>query len=177
MLEEATAALAGRPAPTPAVSDAPARPIDWERLASDGGKEVVIRTSGGRIVLRLFPEVAPATVSSFLNLVAQGYYNNRLFHRVVPDFVAQGGGPIGDGFGSEDFSLRTETPVGVRWDRAGLIGMASAGKDTEGVQFFITHSAAPHLDGGYTIFGEVTDGQEVLDAVTVGTVIEEVSVR
>ena len=105
-----------------------------------------------------------------------GYYDGKVFHRVVPNFVAQGGGPLGDGFGSESYAIRTETP-GIRWDRAGLVGMASAGKDTEGVQFFITHRPTPHLDGNYTIFGQVTEGQDVVDRITVGTVIEEVTIR
>lgn len=175
-VDAARAALAGEETPAPFVAEAPARPIDWKLLGTDGSKEVTIRTAGGRIVLRLWPDVAPATVSSFLELVKAGYYDGKVFHRVVPNFVAQGGGPLGDGFGAEDFSIRTETP-GVRWDRPGLIGMASAGKDTEGVQFFITHRATPHLDGGYTIFGAITSGQEVLDGLTVGSVIESITLR
>ena len=154
----------------------PARAIDWGIIGTDSGQEVVVRLPGGRVVLKLWPDLAPATVSSFLELVSAGYYDGKVFHRVVPNFVAQGGGPLGDGYGSEEFSLRTETP-GVRYDRPGLIGMASAGKDTEGVQFFITHRPTPHLDGNYTIFGEVTEGQEVLDGVTVGTVIERIELR
>ena len=175
-VDVARAALAGEPAPEPATAEAPARAIDWGIIGTDSGQEVVVRLPGGRVVLKLWPDLAPATVSSFLELVSAGYYDGKVFHRVVPNFVAQGGGPLGDGYGSEEFSLRTETP-GVRYDRPGLIGMASAGKDTEGVQFFITHRPTPHLDGNYTIFGEVTEGQEVLDGVTVGTVIERIELR
>ncbi|MFT4686478.1 MAG: cyclophilin family peptidyl-prolyl cis-trans isomerase/HEAT repeat protein [Neolewinella sp.] len=175
-VDGARAALAGEQAPMPFVADGPAKTIDWNIIGTDAGQEVSIRLPGGRVVLRLWPDMAPATVSSFLELVKAGYYNGKVFHRVVPNFVAQGGGPLGDGYGSEEFRLRTETP-GARWDRPGLIGMASAGKDTEGVQFFITHRAAPHLDGGYTIFGEVVEGQKVLDGVTIGTVIERVELR
>jgi len=175
-VDAARAALAGEDAPEPLVTQTAAKKIDWNLIGTDGGSEVVLRVSKGRVALKLWPDIAPVTVASFLELAREGYYDGKVFHRVVPNFVAQGGGPLGDGFGSEDFSLRTETP-GVRWDRPGLIGMASAGKDTEGVQFFITHRATPHLDGKYTIFGEVTAGQDVLDNVTIGTRIEQVEVR
>ena len=175
-VDEARAALAGEAAPKPYSADVPAKAINWDIIGADAGQEVILRLPGGRVVLRLWPDRAPATVSSFLELVRAEYYNGKVFHRVVPNFVAQGGGPLGDGYGSEAFSLRTETP-GERFDRPGLIGMASAGKDTEGVQFFITHRPTPHLDGNYTIFGEVTEGQKVLDAVTVGTRIERVELK
>jgi len=175
-VDAARAALAGEAEPEPFIVEVPAKNIDWALIGTDGGSEVILQVTGGRVVLKLWPDIAPATVSSFLELTKAGYYDGKVFHRVVPNFVAQGGGPLGDGFGSEDFSLRTETP-GIRWERPGLIGMASAGKDTEGVQFFITHRATPHLNGKYTIFGEVTEGQAVLDAMTVGAKIERVALR
>lgn len=175
-VENAKAALLQLPEPTPHVVEVPAKSIDWSIIGESGNSEVLLRTSVGRITLKLWPDLAPATVSSFLALAQDKYYDGKLFHRVVPNFVAQGGGPIGDGFGGEDFSLRTETP-GPRWDRPGLIGMASAGKDTEGVQFFITHRPTPHLDGGYTIFGEVVEGQDIADQLTVGSRIESIEIR
>ncbi|MEL7159529.1 MAG: peptidylprolyl isomerase [Bacteroidota bacterium] len=175
-VDAARAALAGEEEPVPYAAEAEARPIDWDLIGTDAGKEVVFRVPQGRITLQLYPDKAPATVSSFLQLVGEGYYDGKVFHRVVPNFVAQGGGPRGDGFGSEDFVIRTETP-GIGWGRPGLIGMASAGKDTEGVQFFFTHRPTPHLNGGYTIFGEVTDGQDVVDQLTVGTTIESIQLR
>ena len=175
-VEGAAAALAGDSVPEPRSTAANVRPIDWQLIAEDGSDEVTIRTEAGRITLKLWPDQAPGTVSSFLQLVREGYFDGKVFHRVVPNFVAQGGGPLGDGFGAEDYSLRTETP-GARYDRPGLIGMASAGKDTEGVQFFITHRPTPHLDGNYTIFGEVTAGQEVVDRLTVGSRIERIDLR
>ena len=98
---------------------------------------------------------------NFVQLVRTGFYNGKRFHRVVPGFVTQGGDPGGDGYGGLDFTIRTETPP-LYYDGPGYIGMASAGPHTEGVQFFFTHAAAPHLDGRYTIFGRVTEG---LDAV------------
>ena len=175
-LETARAKLRNDDVPEPRVATTPAKAIDWNIIGEAGNNEVILRTDAGRITLKLWPGVAPATVSSFLELAGREYYDGKVFHRVVPNFVAQGGGPLGDGFGAEDFSIRTETP-GPRWDRPGLIGMASAGKDTEGVQFFLTHRPTPHLDGGYTIFGEVVAGQEVVDRLVVGSKIERVEVR
>ncbi|MEM9928938.1 MAG: peptidylprolyl isomerase, partial [Bacteroidota bacterium] len=171
----AQAALNGVKVPE-ASAPAAAKPIDWKLIGADAASEVVLRTDGGRVVLKLWPDIAPATVSSFLELVKAGYYDGKLFHRVVPNFVAQGGGPLGNGYGAEAFTIRTETP-GVHWDKAGLIGMASSGKDTEGVQFFITHRATPHLDGNYTIFGAVAEGQQVLDKLTQGSKIESITLR
>ena len=174
-VDAARAALAGEQAPQPDPPTSTPPSIDWSLL--EGGDQTVrFRTSVGQFTLRLFPDLAPATAANFLRLAHEGYYDGKAFHRVVPNFVAQGGGPLGDGFGSETYAIRTETP-GVRWDRAGLVGMASAGKDTEGVQFFITHRPVPHLDGNYTIFGAVTEGQDIVDRITVGTVIETVTAR
>ena len=166
-------ALVGRQREAAAITPQRVRPADWDLLLEEGDRRVILTTSYGIIMLRLWPTVAPATVSSFLTLVRKGYYDGKAFHRVVPNFVAQGGGPRGDGFGSEDFVLPTETPH-LHWDRAGLVGMASAGRDTEGVQFFITHRPNPHLDGKYTIFGEVLEGQEVVDRLVPGSRIESI---
>ena len=169
-------ALTEQEGPLPPTPPEQVRAIDWALLREAGDRTVELTTAAGPITLRLWPTVAPATGSSFLQLVREGYYNGKVFHRVVPNFVAQGGGPRGDGFGSEDFVLRTETPP-LHWDRAGLIGMASAGRDTEGVQFFITHRPTPHLDGKYTIFGEVVEGQDVVDRLVPGSRIERVTLR
>ena len=174
-VDVARAGLAGEPPPEPAPPTSQPPAIDWP-LLQERERTVRVRTSVGPFTLRLFPDLAPATAANFLHLAQEGYYDGKVFHRVVPNFVAQGGGPLGDGFGSEAYAIRTETP-GIRWERAGLVGMASAGKDTEGVQFFITHRPVPHLDGNYTIFGAVTEGQDVVDQITVGTVIDAISVR
>ncbi|WP_197494030.1 peptidylprolyl isomerase [Lewinella sp. 4G2] len=174
-VDAARAALAGEPAPKPKQPDSNVRAIDWD-LLGEADQTVQVRTDVGRFTLKMLPDIAPASVSNFLALAEDQYYDGKVFHRVVPNFVAQGGGPLGDGFGAENYSLRTETP-NVRWDRTGLVGMASAGKDTEGVQFFITHRPTPHLDGNYTIFAEVTEGQEVIDQITVGTKIESITIR
>ncbi len=172
----ASNALRDRTEEVPVGEDNRARAIDWKLLTDAGERQVVVTTEAGPFKLSLWPNVAPATVSSFLELVERDYYNGKVFHRVVPNFVAQGGGPRGDGFGSENFIVRTETPD-LHWDRPGLLGMASAGKDTEGVQFFITHRATPHLDGKYTIFGEVIAGQDVVDRLLPGSRIESVELR
>ncbi|MCP9235685.1 peptidylprolyl isomerase [Lewinella sp. JB7] len=172
----AYAALTGTDRAAEPAATGTVRSIDWTLLAQAGEREVVITTEAGRIVLELYPEIAPATVSSFLELAGRGYYDGRVFHRVVPNFVAQGGGPRGDGYGSENFTVPTETPM-VHWDRAGLVGMASAGKDTEGVQFFITHRPTPHLDGKYTIFAGVVEGQEIVDQLVPGSKIVSVKIR
>ncbi|NJB84728.1 cyclophilin family peptidyl-prolyl cis-trans isomerase/HEAT repeat protein [Lewinella marina] len=161
--------------PEPALASGKAHPIDWSLVTTATPPVVRIETAEGAIRLRLWPAAAPATVSSFLRLVREGYYDGKVFHRVVPNFVAQGGGPRGDGFGSEDFIVRTETPM-LHWDRAGLVGMASAGKDTEGVQFFITHRPTPHLDGRFTIFAEVIEGQSVVDRLVPGSRITRITV-
>lgn len=134
--------------------------------------EAVIRTNRGRIRITLFPDDAPYTVQAFINLAKTGFYNGLTFHRVVPNFVIQGGDPLGDGSGGPPFTLRSE--FAPKMFVRGAVGIASAGKDTEGSQFFIMHSTHPHLDGRYTLFGQVTEGMDVVDRVEIGDAIEEV---
>jgi cyclophilin family peptidyl-prolyl cis-trans isomerase len=129
-------------------------------------------TTKGEIVIRLFVEEAPGSVANFVSLVKRGYYNDKYFHRVVPNFVVQAGCNRGDGFGSEDYSIRSEFS-GRRYS-TGSLGMASAGKDTEGTQWFITHSPTPHLDGSYSILGEVVTGMDVVHKLEVGDKILKV---
>lgn len=135
-------------------------------IAADPRPLVRIETSRGRILAELFADEAPATVEAFLGLVRAGFYNGLTFHRVVPNFVVQGGDPNGDGTGGPGFRLPTEPSP--RMYVRGMIGMASSGRDTEGSQFFIMHSAHPHLDGRYTLFGRVVEGMDVADALEVG---------
>ena len=126
--------------------------------------------------MELYPQSAPGSVANFVALVADGFFNGKNFHRVVPNFVIQGGCPRGDGFGALDYSIRSEH--GLHWyDGAGYLGMASAGPDTEGTQFFITHSPTPHLDGRYTIFGKVKTGLEAVDQIQPGDLIETITLR
>ena len=119
------------------------------------------------------PEFAPGTVANFIALVRQGFYQDKTIHRVVPNFVIQGGCPRGDGYGSLDYTIRSELPP-LYYDEAGYVGMASAGNHTECTQFFITHSPTPHLDGEYTIFARVTDGLEVVHQTQVGEYIKNI---
>ena len=150
--------------------------IDWKLIDQvKAGSKVQIVTSAGEITIALYPERAPATVSSFLQLASSGFYNGKIFHRVVPNFVIQTGCPRGDGYGSSDFTLRSELS-GAYYDDEGYVGMASAGLHTEGTQFFITHSPAPHLDGRYTIFGKVISGMDVVHKITVGDKIQQVNI-
>ncbi|MFL6291414.1 MAG: peptidylprolyl isomerase [Thermoanaerobaculia bacterium] len=135
-------------------------------------RTVEIRTSKGSIKVRLACPQAPLTCLNFLNLAQQGFYDGLVFHRVVADFVVQGGDPRGDGFGGPGYDIRDEINR-LRY-RRGVLGMALAGADTGGSQFFITLSEQPHLDGGYTAFGEVVSGDEVLDRIVPGDRIERV---
>ncbi len=174
--EHAAAALAalGRPQPAPGALDTgkPAAVYQEVLERTAGPREVEIRTARGTIRARLDCPRAPLTCLSFLDLAQQGFYDGLTFHRVVPDFVVQGGDPRGDGYGGPGYTLRDE--IGrLRYGR-GVLGMALAGPDTGGSQFFITLSPQPHLDGGYTAFGEVVDGDDVLDRIVQGDRIESI---
>jgi len=138
-------------------------------------KNIVIKTSKGDIRIELFPDAAPMTVLNFLKLSERNFYDGTIFHRVVSNFVIQGGDPTGTGYGGPGYSIRSEfSPLEYE---TGYVGMASSGKDTEGSQFFITHSATPHLDGKYTIFGKVTDGMQTVDKIMVGDMIIDIVVE
>jgi cyclophilin family peptidyl-prolyl cis-trans isomerase/HEAT repeat protein len=140
---------------------------DWKYLESIFVNPfLTLETERGTIKIRLFPENAPFTSISTCRLVEKKFFDNLVFHRVVPNFVIQGGDPRGDGWGGPGYSIRTEISS-LRYNR-GSVGVASAGKDTEGCQFFITHSPQPHLDGRYTIFGEVIEGMDIADKIQEG---------
>ncbi|MBV6478060.1 MAG: hypothetical protein HGGPFJEG_00807 [Ignavibacteria bacterium] len=140
----------------------------------DSKKFVVLKTSKGQINVELFPDIAPFTVQNFLKLAEKDYYDNTVFHRVVPNFVIQGGDPSGTGYGGPGYSIRSEfSPVKFE---TGFLGMASSGKDTEGSQFFITHSATPHLDGKYTLFGKVVNTIDVVDKIQQGDTLKDVTI-
>jgi len=146
---------------------------DWvllERIKSD--QDVRIVTNRGEFTLELMKDDAPFTVLNFVKLIKNKFYDGLSFHRVVPDFVAQGGDPRGDGWGGPGYAMRTEISA-AHYER-GSCGMASAGKDTEGSQFFITHIATPHLDGRYTIFAKVVKGMEVVDRLQIGDTIQTI---
>ena len=153
----------------------PTKEIDWKLInALDARHTIILNTNKGEIIVSLFTEEAPATVANFVTLAGTGFFNKKKFHRVVPNFVVQGGDPRGDGWGSVDYTIRSEFST-FYYDDEGYLGMASAGKDTESCQFFITHSPTPHLDGRYTIFGKVINGMDVVHKLQVGDYIEMVS--
>ncbi|WP_201979481.1 peptidylprolyl isomerase [Hymenobacter rubidus] len=157
---------APKPTPTP-LATAAQHPIDWAVVQSvPVGQQVRLRTSKGIILLELKPNEAPGAVASFVTLIGQKFYDNLYFHRVVPNFVAQGGDPRGDGNGSAPYNLRSE--FGDLRYQEGSVGLASAGKDTESCQFFITHTPTPHLDGRYPIFAEVVGGMDVVHKLDIG---------
>ncbi len=140
---------------------------DWQTLESiPTGQRVSIKTSKGTITLQLMREHAPFTVLSMYRLIQKGFFNGLSFHRVVPNFVIQGGDPRGDGWGGPGYAIRSEYSL-VNYER-GMVGVASSGKDTEGCQFFVVHSSQPNLDGRYTIFAKVVDGMTVVDSIQVG---------
>ena len=148
-------------------------PIDWALVKQmPPQQQVLLNTDKGAITLQLFTEAAPGTVANFVQLAQQGFFNNKPFHRVVPNFVVQGGDPRGDGWGGTDYSIRSEFAY-LRYNE-GYIGMASAGKDTESCQWFITHSPTPHLDGRYTIFARVIAGMDVVHQLAIGDKINSV---
>ncbi|MCS6928801.1 MAG: peptidylprolyl isomerase [Saprospiraceae bacterium] len=175
-LEKTLAYLEGRP--DPLYKKPPYNhPIDWAVLNRlNARSRAVIQTELGALAVQLYPAWAPGSVASFVKLAQEGYYDGKTFHRVVPNFVVQGGCPRGDGYGALDFSLRTEIGL-LSYDDEGYVGLASAGPDTEGVQFFITHSPAPHLDGRYTIFGKVVQGMDVVHRLQPGHRIQQVTIQ
>ena len=132
-------------------------------------------TERGEVVIELAGADAPGTVANFVTLARSGYYDGLTFHRVVADFVVQGGDPRGDGWGGPGYAIRCEINP-LRYE-TGTVGMALAGKDTGGSQFFITHSPQPHLNGHYTIFGRVVKGQDVVDRILVGDVINRIVIE
>lgn len=151
-------------------------PIDWDLVKRIPGDQLAtIRTNRGSIVIRLLVNEAPGSVANFVSLAQKDYYDNKPVHRVVPNFVIQAGCNRGDGWGGENYSIRSE--FSPRHYTTGSVGMASAGKDTEGTQWFITHSTTPHLDGRYTIFAEVMEGMKVVDYLQVGDKILDVELE
>lgn len=139
----------------------------------------VIHTSKGDIKLRLFAAKAPVTVANFVNLAKRGYYDGLKFHRVIPDFMIQGGCPHGTGTGGPGYRFEDECSPDLRHDAPGKLSMANAGPGTNGSQFFITHVETPWLDGRHTVFGEVIDAddQAVVDAIVVDDVLESIDIE
>ena len=141
----------------------PAMQIDTKKTY-----KVTMQTNKGDIILELYPEHAPKTVNNFVFLANEGFYDGITFHRVIPNFVIQGGDPTGRGSGGPGYRFEDETKGNPLKHGTGYMSMANAGPNTNGSQFFITHSPQPHLDGKHTVFGKVIDSQDVVNALRQG---------
>ncbi len=137
---------------------------------------VTIETSKGTIKGNLFADKTPVTVANFVNLASRGYYDGLKFHRVIANFMIQGGDPEGTGRGGPGYNFKDEFDGSLKHSKPGIFSMANAGPGTNGSQFFITHVATPHLDGRHTVFGEVTEGQSVVDSIAQDDVISKVTI-
>ena len=153
----------------------------WRRVPEmqiDPGKAyfVTMATGRGEIELELYPQHAPQTVNNFVFLTRAGYYDGVTFHRVIKNFVIQGGDPTGTGRGGPGYQFEDECRGNPLRHETGAISMANAGPGTNGSQFFITHSPQPHLDGHHTVFGRVVKGQDVVNAIEQGDRMVKVTV-
>ena len=137
---------------------------------------VVIKTVKGDICVDLFSVDAPLATANFINLAKRGFYDGVTFHRVIPDFMIQGGDPTGTGRGGPGYTFADEFSPTRRHNAAGVLSMANAGPATNGSQFFITHGPTPHLDNAHTVFGQVSSGQDVVNAIAQGDVITSITV-
>lgn len=153
--------------------------IKEAKLEKQYNLTAIIKTTKGDINLTLKPEVAPVTVANFVNLAKRGYYNGIKFHRVIADFMVQGGDPTGTGAGGPGYNFKDEFVQGVEFTKPGILAMANAGKNTNGSQFFITHVPTDWLNYKHTIFGEVVsaEDQKVVNAIAQGDVMNEVVIE
>ncbi len=138
---------------------------------------ITLHTSQGDIEATFYASRTPTTCANFLNLAKRGYYDDVKFHRVIPNFMIQGGDPTGTGRGGPGYKFADEFVRELRHDKAGIFSMANAGPGTNGSQFFVTHNATPHLDGKHSVFGEVTKGQSVVDAIKQGDKITSITIH
>ena len=141
--------------------------VAYGKDAKKGSTDVIatLVTSHGEMKIKLFHEKAPKTVSNFYELAAKGFYDGLTFHRIVPGFVIQGGDPKGNGTGGPGYQFDDEFHKDLRHSKKGTLSMANSGPSTNGSQFFITLSPTPHLDGKHSVFGEVIEGEKVLDKI------------
>ncbi len=148
-------------------------------MSDKAGLTASIKTNKGTIRLRLFGDKTPLTVANFVNLATRGFYNNLTFHRVIAEFMIQGGCPIGNGTGGPGYRFRDEFVDGLRHDKPGILSMANAGPNTNGSQFFITHVPTPWLDGHHTVFGEVIgeDDMRVVNSIAQNDRIESITIE
>jgi peptidyl-prolyl cis-trans isomerase B (cyclophilin B) len=148
-----------------------------QELAAKDPNELyaIVDTNRGTMEFLLYKAVAPVTVSNFVNLATRGYYDGLTFHRVINDFMAQGGDPDASGAGGPGY--RFEDEIRLRLNQMGILAMANAGPDTNGSQFFITHQATPHLNGLHTVFGLIHSGREVIRQVRIGDTINSITIE
>jgi peptidyl-prolyl cis-trans isomerase B (cyclophilin B) len=138
---------------------------------------ITLKTEKGDIQATMFAPQTPVTVANFLNLASRGYYDGIMFHRVIANFMIQGGDPTGTGSGGPGYQFEDECLPELKHDKAGIFSMANAGPRTNGSQFFVTHNATPHLNGKHTVFGEVTEGQAVVDSIQQGDQITGIEIH
>ena len=153
-------------------SSPPTMQIDPEKKYT-----ATISTSKGDIVLELYAQHAPKTVNNFVFLAREGFYDGIKFHRVIPNFMIQGGDPTGSGAGGPGYKFEDEVKNNPLRHETGVLSMANAGPNTNGSQFFITHSPQSHLDGKHTVFGKVTSGMDVVNAIRQGDQMQSVTVK
>lgn len=139
--------------------------------------KVKFETTKGTILVELTPDKTPVTVANFVNLVQRGYYNGLTFHRVIPNFMIQGGDPFGNGTGGPGYTFKDEFNPALRHSGSGVLSMANAGPGTNGSQFFITHVATPWLDDHHTVFGKVIEGQQVVDSIQQGDKMTKLTIE
>ncbi|KAB7671177.1 peptidylprolyl isomerase [Bacillus sp. B1-b2] len=139
-------------------------------------KGYILMQNGEKIEFELYPNEAPGTVANFVELINKGFYNGLSFHRVIPEFVSQGGDPNGNGTGGPGYTIKCETVGNPHKHVEGSLSMAHAGRDTGGSQFFIVHDPQPHLNGVHTVFGQVTSGMDTVKAMKNGDVMEKVEI-
>jgi len=141
--------------------------------------KATMKTNKGEIALKLFDDLTPVTVANFVNLAQRGFYNGLKFHRVIPDFMIQGGCPLGTGTGGPGYKFQDEFDAQLKHNKPGILSMANAGPSTNGSQFFITHVPTPWLDGKHSVFGEVSDasGQDVVNSIVKNDVIESIVIE
>jgi peptidyl-prolyl cis-trans isomerase B (cyclophilin B) len=139
--------------------------------------KITIKTDKGDIDVTMYANDTQVTCASFLNLAKRGYYDGIAFHRVIANFMIQGGDPTGTGAGGPGYKFEDECLASLKHDKPGILSMANAGPRTNGSQFFITHGPTPHLDGKHTVFGHVTKGQDVVDSIAQGDKIVGIEVH
>jgi len=162
----ATNAYTQEPTATPAANES--KPVN--------DIKIILHTNKGDIEATIFASKVPMTAANYLNLAKKGYYNGITFHRVIPNFMIQGGDPTATGSGGPGYKFADEIVPTLKHDKAGIFSMANAGPGTNGSQFFITHNPTPHLDGKHTVFGEVTKGQDVVNKIEKGDKITTIDV-